>query len=93
MRTLMRVLVMSALAVALVRAPGMASPQTGSTPAAVVSALTGRGTLTQAACLGCASAIVASGGLTWGGLLVVSFFYADAVVSCAYVCYAGFIAT
>ncbi|HSG09745.1 MAG TPA: hypothetical protein VLA36_15390 [Longimicrobiales bacterium] len=92
MRTLTRVLVTSALAVVLFQSTGMAKAQAAPTAAGVVSGLTGRGTLTQAACLGCASAIVASGGLTWGGLLVVSFFYADAVVSCGYICYAGFIA-
>lgn len=52
-----------------------------------VEAVSGTGVWGAALCIGCGVAIVASAGATWGGFLVVSFFHADAVVACGYVCY------
>jgi len=44
----------------------------------------------KAMCLGCAALIVGAAGLTWGGLVVLTFFHADGVLACAYICYGAY---
>jgi hypothetical protein len=89
MGTVKRGLAMVALLVALLHSPEPATVGTSRGPDDVVLAEMGLG-WGKALCVGCGATIIAAGGFTWGGLLVLSFFHPDAVVACAFICYDAF---